>query len=457
MKKFTKIGALVLAMMMILAMSVPVFAADTTTDGTGSLDSSPANPAIRTISSNTLTLNKTIIFFNPETVDVYEPNITFSYTIEAVNVTDGSATVKDKDNHVAVVNDGVAAGLSITTTPVFADTNLVTGVTNKGVSVEKDLVLTIDPTAFTHAGVYRYKLTDTTAVATLNTVGITRGADYNTIRYIDLYVKNDTTNPGQFIVTNAVVFSATTMTDPTTGQVTTSTEKTTGFNESPQADSDWTDDTVADHYYTYNLKVQKSITGALADKTHKFPFAISFTGIKADKITKSLNGATPAADTVTSGSYGSSDVTAPNAQLADGEYITFYGIPYGAQATVTEYNDTFDLYNATATGSGSSSTISLSSTPLQPNDSTSTAQVANILINAGTAHTATDSTQKTTATTAVTFTNNLVEISPTGVVLRVAPFVGIMGAGLFLLLIAKRFKKDEDEEDEVLETIPQHN
>ena len=46
----------------------------------------------------------------------------------------------------------------------------------------------------------------------------------------------------------------------------------------------------------------------------------------------------------------------------------------------------------------------------------------------------------------LTINNNLTEISPTGVVLRVAPYVLILGAGLALLLISRRRKTASEEE-----------
>ena len=50
------------------------------------------------------------------------------------------------------------------------------------------------------------------------------------------------------------------------------------------------------------------------------------------------------------------------------------------------------------------------------------------------------------ANSVIGLTNTLAEISPTGVVLRVAPYVLILGAGLALLLISRRRKTASEEE-----------
>ena len=61
---------------------------------------------------------------------------------------------------------------------------------------------------------------------------------------------------------------------------------------------------------------------------------------------------------------------------------------------------------------------------------------------AGTVATIADKTQNSV----IGLTNTLAEVSPTGVVLRIAPYVAILGGGIALLLLSKRTKKDDEDE-----------
>jgi len=467
MKKMLKIGALLMALVMVLVLGNTAFAADgtnNTNDDKGSLDGNPPNTAIKTVSNNQITLNKTLIVFNPEAVGVYEPNIQYTYSVSTVTVNpgatvtdDGSKNLPDKTPVTLNVKSGVTGGLAVTSAAAFANTNTKVNATKTGTLVEKNIVLTVDPTVFRAAGIYRYMLTDTTSVEALNAVGITRPEGYKVDRYIDLYVKNDgkdaTTGNPKFKIENAVVFAETSVADPTTDDITTTTLKTTGYNESAQSDNDYTDDTAADHYYTYNLKVEKETTGNLADKTHQFPFAVAISDIKAAKITYAgvgIAAANAADEDVTTGTVTKGELSENSAlKLKDGDSVTFYGIPFGAKATVSEYNDTYDEYNAvkdvTKTTYASTEVKLAANVVLTSKDATKNAELANILIDAGKAHTAADTTQSSANTTLAHFTNNLAEISPTGVVLRFAPYALMLVAGIVLLVLSRR--KNAKEED----------
>ena len=460
-----RIGAIVLAIMMI-AMVGAAYAADgtnNTNDDTGSLNNATdPNSAIKTVSSNTFTLNKTLIMFNPETVGVYEPSIQYTYSVSTVTVSTGATVTDDGSLNGGTsvtyqVKSGVAGGLIFTSATAFSNSTKVAGVNPAGTLVEKTITLTTDPTVFSAAGIYRYKLTDTTDVDDLNAVGITRPADYKVDRYIDLYVKNDGNNANgtpKFKIENAVVFTNEDIADPTTGDITTTTLKTTGYNESAQSDNDYTDDTNADHYYTYNLKVEKETTGNLADRSHQFPFSVSISGIKAAKITYAGVGVAAASatdETVTSNAVSKGTLAEDSVlKLKDGESVTFYGIPYGASATVNEYNDTYDEYKAiastTKTTYASTEVKLASDVTLTSKTPTAKAELASILIDAGTAHTATDSTQSSAQTTLAHFTNNLAEISPTGYVTRFAPYALILVGGIVLLIISKKHRKHTEED-----------
>ena len=453
MKKFSKIGALVLAMMMILAMSVPAFA-----DGTGTNAYTGSGNAAATTDiagTTTIPLNKTIVIFNTtDGTEVREPDVTFTYTVTPVtginDFSDPTAAKKyvvDEHSKKAIIYDGVAGGVTGTTI-TFASTAKVAA-TTKGFEDQHSGNLTVDLSKFSHAGVYRYKIEETQNPTDVTTIGMeARDTLYDNTRYLDLYIYNNATT-GAREVGAAIIFKTTITTSGDEGKdpITTATKKTTGFE--PATDpgtgtTDYTDDTTVDRYFTYNFQLKKVITGNLADKNNQFPFEIAITGNLAHGIVADVNNnGTTSTINVTN--------TAVNetAALKNNETYTVTGLPKNVTVDVKETNNTYDIYSLTTKTENGKAT-DLSAYELAPEAFTN---LNGIKVNSGN-----ESKVVATNDTVVTFTNELVEVSPTGVVLRVAPFVGIMGAGLFLLLIAKRSKKDEDEdEDAVLETIPQNN
>ena len=185
---------------------------------------------------------------------------------------------------------------------------------------------------------------------------------------------------------------------------------------------------MADHYYTYNYDLKKVIAGDLADKTHQFAFAIDTSGAAATyAVTKSATNATaPATGTVG---------TPLPVSLADQGTVKLIGLPANTTVLVTETNNTSDKYKtdiafptvaqATVDKNG---TIAFDQTDLT---------------NYGT-NQKTQPTKTPALGTQTTFTNTLDSISPTGVVMMVAPYaIMLAAAGFFILVFLKNRRKDE--------------
>ena len=197
---FKKIGALLLVVVMLLALNVTAFAADTEISN-GGIQSKPTDRANDEFSAedNTVTINKGIVFINDEATDVYEPNITYTYTISGVDVTDGGITVTDEHSatpaHQAVVYDtngltGYVSNTNNQATVTFADGNDFVSATAAGKEVKKAFTFTFVPSAFPHAGIYRFLITESVGTNARETAGIVSNGTYAASRYLDVYVRN---------------------------------------------------------------------------------------------------------------------------------------------------------------------------------------------------------------------------------------------------------------------------
>ena len=438
---FKKIGALVLALVMVLAMGTTAFADD------DNVYTGVNHTEATSVSGTTsIRLNKTIVIFNTDdNTNVREPDITFSYALAKVNSTaaDGaqlSSTVSDGTNTVRVYN-GVPSAVTAPTAITYSQSNTVSA-TTKGFEDEKTTNITVDPTAFPHAGIFRYVITETSNPASVADRGLeAHTASYDSTRYLDIYIYNpDGTHTTQWMGA-AVIFKTrvTTSGSEGTDNITTTFEKTTGFEpgtDGTPGTTDFTNDATVDRYFTYNLDVTKAITGTLADKTHDFPFQIAITGALANAVTVDVtnSSASPANTTLSV----STTVANDTAALRDGETYSVTGLPKGTTVTVNEYNDTVDVYKLTTSFAGTSSTATQSNANEGTTLATATGETG-VLINSGDA-----STVKADTKTVLTFTNNLETISPTGVVLRIAPYALMLGAGIVLFLLSRR-RKEENE------------
>lgn len=491
-----KVGALALAAVMTMGMSASVFAssadlgvdkslvddstkiskAGVNQNGTGvDSDNDGTNEsATYAAVGNKISIDKEIVIFNTNTSDtvVYLPNITYTYTIAAATVA-SDKHITDEFNLSGTIYSGVEDALS-TKTATIAYSNGTSGsagvtggqtaayvtTTSDGVAVAGKFDIEFNSSKFSHAGIYRYVITesanDRAAAAVSNT-------EYVNTRYLDVYVKNGENGLeiyGYVLYEGSLDADAEFDADSVAAK-----SKTNGFvsdkfdNEGNTYSKTETD---VDIYDTTNLKIEKLVSGALADKTNEFPFQVDITTTTSSQpiISYVYNAetATPdgsnavitiktvAADGKTT--IGSATATtADNFELKHQDYIYIYGVPYyavtngnngqtthteaGASAVVTEYNNTTDTYLVTAEFNTTKD---------------STLDGSYSMAKSTTAATASTETLTNNAIDTTIVTNSLDAVSPTNVVLRFAPFI-IMAAFALVLFFVLRRQRDDKHSD----------
>ena len=453
MTKLTKLTALLLAILMV-ALAGTAYAVDTNQEGTGT-----SGTAITEVE-----LTKDIVLFNTTSEDIYEPNITYTYTLAVQNP--DSATITDKNGVTGTVKTGVAGLVTIqgsngsgytgtagtSASLVFGDDSSAGSATNaEGSTVSsasktasRNLKLAFNPSAtgLTEAGIYRYVITDTTAAANLTAAGIVRSSDYDPVRYLDVYVEWADTTHTTLQVYGWVLYKTTDGTATADGEsslaykdTASTTIKVTGYNvESEMLGSNST----ADEYHTYNLSVTKTTTGTLADLGHEFPIAVTFANSTVTSLTDFYStGDFANTELALSATGGYSVNTSLNStpSVKDGDTFSFIGLPAGTTFLINEKNDTSDSYKVEI-----------------KDETTSTDLFAEAIVAAG------ENTALTTATALendngtafgtedIQITNTLDAISPTGLVLRFAPYALMLIGGVVLLVIAMKHRKSREEE-----------
>ena len=465
-----KIFAVILALVMVFAMTAGAFAADEATLNDDGEAGAFAAPDTAVSQSKQLILTKVLRAFNESEAEIHAPTISYVYTITAVTPAEGTTVTDGADKHdpagtvTAQVKAGIVPSGGFSTITVSWDTTETLAAADDGADNEKTFVLDFSNVVFTGAGIYRYAITETLASGfTYESSGVTEAqfdADHKAshTRYIDVYVRpnpadgvlddNDETNDWDIYGYTCFVND----TSITEENKTTAAVKTTGFTEYTALVNRALTETLylPDSYYTFNVEIDKTVVNdAYAAKNHEFPFTVLFTNeaitkeVKIDATaTKATGFIDPAASALSGGAVKGI------VSIKDGGSIKYYGIPCGTGVEVYETNDVKGVtYLVTTSVTGVTDptveNVTDGSTP-----TTATAQAAT--------KPAYQSTKTTIATTAdadeendyvIGVTNKLLNISPTGVALRYAPYLLILFGGIVLLILGRkwmrRLQKDE--------------
>ena len=438
-----------------------------------------------------INIQKEITAFNPDESLIYGPAITYTYAIaaasgaELVTITDETGDHASGLATTTTALPGVTTGVTMTGTAenTIEWTNAdILDASSAGTANIKNLTIDFSNVVFSKPGVYRYKITETHNAYV--TSGVTDGGISN-VRYLDVYVKRsdtfDSTHDGteehpyvssDWTIYGYVCISPESVNSAAGGTtaVTPDSKKTNGFVADPDPDGnpDTDDKLTADEYHTYNLTVGKTLTGDDTMKSHQFPFDVAWVGNAAANgnfqfAVETTGSATVNSVSETSGkkSVGGTEASAlkkvggadPVATadkdggptIADGATVKYIGIPAVAYATVTETNDVAGTtYSTTAketVGTGTATDVEFtaaSTAVLSTDNKTATTDETDTAVYGQNSSPTSDSNY------AVQFTNALAIISPTGVILRIAPYALILAAGIALLLISLRRKAEKE-------------
>ena len=378
------------------------------------------------------------------------PTITYSYTIGAATVAAGTTITDNASRHNQINGAGVTATVAVKAgvgTPTITNISLVPGTNTLNASqygTANRFPITIDftsvdwATAGTGAGVYRYVINETTNATAKNAAGIAEGTTPKEL-FLDVYVDGSGNVYGYILFTTNTTINGSTSEDTAA----TTAGKIEGFVDDP-AGTVYTDTNVstADKYYTFNLDLTKAVVNdAYASTTHhQFPFHVTLdnptvTAAVLPIMTVGSNATQTPLTAAAIGTGGTATVWTPT--IADGATINYVGIPCGTTITIYETNDVVGVtYNSVSTNADTNAAAKSIGTSEDSNTATINCN-ASALTAATENHTA-------AANKVVTFTNTLLQISPTGVALRVAPYAIMLAAGIFLFLISRR-RKEENE------------
>lgn len=445
MTKLTKLTALLLAILMV-ALAGTAYASSVAELEENSEEGVAGNwntPDTERTQGDSINIKKEIVAFNPNGTPVHAPVVTYTYTVTPATVDSGTTITDENDDHesgsavTAPVHAGITAGLVVTGTAagtagtatsatgtlVFTNTDTFTTAA-AGDTNEYDINLDFSGVTFAQPGVYRYQIAETISAASYDVIAMEDGAG-NTL-FLDVYVDGNGDIYGYVCMT-----ADTTSVDPDT------TTKINGFVDGTAADN-------SDKYYTYDLVLKKDVVNdTYAANNNAFPFTVTFSNPEGYTSTFTID------QTVGTGSTGFNSSAAsltglptawsgtvqvkdgnPTAETTVGD-ITLTGIPAGVDVSVYETNN--------VTGVTYQVSSKINGTEEESDDSLITGEDSTA-VDVNTAKIATTDAQT------VLIVNTLLLISPTGLVLRFAPYGLMLIGGVVLLIIAMKHRKSREEE-----------
>ena len=389
--------------------------------------------------------------------DEKAPGLTFTYDFAAGTAIAPTATTLQ-------VYPGVITGGKPSATVSFSDSDAAEGTSLNAnyTTYKKTVNVDFSGITFSEPGVYRYIITEdnNAGAGVFYDVDPTDPTDATAYgdrtRTLDVYVEDDeSTAAKDLIVTSYVMYNGTVTTAPPSSSASQGTALTAATpvvspaspTNGQEADGATKTDRIVNYFKSYSITFGKEVTGNQGSKDKYFAFTLKLTSPVAGIATVDLSLADPAAGTndatTVSGSNAPSITLTANTEvstvfyLQDGQYITVTGLPEG---TKYELSEAAEGYTSTEGITAANSSLDWDGDTTNGNDA-----LADPVSN----------TTGITADVRTGFTNDKQGIIPTGVLVKVAPVIGIglvvIAGVIFFAVISMRNKDQEDLETETAE------
>lgn len=396
---------------------------------------------------NSFTMKKNL--YKPE--KVYAPNLTFEFTVSPTDPIANevaTGTTSNNQNVQIPVSKGEEGGVvgaestepnntfgQATFSPLGDYNPGDEKVDDGGIGLDlisEDVTFQVNNEVFTHAGVYKYTITETQFDPAAAGYDEFEDIKFDTVPTRVLYVyveENDDTNEGAdpYIVTGIVMKNG--------------NNKDDGFDNGYFKDPDGTDET------PHELFVQKEVTGAMGNKSEEFAFTIEINGAEGEKyyaVVEELGANGAWTETTTIYTITSDDEAMPFT-LKHNQRLHVYGLSDTDTYTVVE--ETATGYVTTVNGYIVETSEVGKLTPHASGDGYTNTGLKNNSTDSntfkGTLGHKQDNDGAEIKDVTVLYENNREAVSPTGIVTNVAPYallVVIAAAGCFVFLR----KRDED-------------
>ncbi len=432
-----KLGMLLVSLLMVISLCTSAMAVTLGTDN--SEDTYVVNPAYDVTVTDSFTSIPSVVFKSTLTSQGTYNSVgaVFTYTVAAGTASTVSSTDPAKTYQI------YAGPINAIKTTTLTATHAVNVSTSTSVSSVQDVTIefqNVNTTNFPKSGIYRYTVTQSALtdeqkaadIKALQNGSDTSGVQTNVTKYLDVYViTNDTDGDGAADtakIYGVVLFESSS--DPTT-------VVTTHLEENGKVYAQYTTSGVKktdrfDNIYTaYKITIEKKVLGAAASESDKFPFSLTITDPTTGETTVTLEGVKY---TIAASSASSTSMSTPvigttadtSIKLKKNETVEITGLPASAVVLLKEtINEAlgYDITSAIEKFDGTTTNIT---TPVKTDTNGTSGAV------------------KKSEDGKITYTNTREQISPTGVVIRVAPYLMILGAGIVLLLISRRRRTAEE-------------